>query len=334
MALAGHCGSMVAVEDLTAGHTAITAFEAVADEAVSQCVRRGSRQPHDHRRRWQYLCSIGAEDLDLARLVEAHVDAATITAELDGPPVRPGQYWGVWAAQSPGSYVEGTQDKSGAWQLSGAKQWCSGATVCTHALITAGCPDGLRLFAIECGDRVAPAEPSWQGVGMAGSDTRHVALQAVPAVPVGEPGAYLERPGFWFGAVSVAACWLGGAIGIAAPLYRAGTRGRLDEHGQAHLGAVDASLAGSRWAFSSAADKPWDDATAGRVTALRVRAIVEETTRVVIDRVGRALGPGPLATDTEHSRRIADLTTYVRQSHAERDLAALAGLLGESDGDW
>lgn len=335
MAPTGHSGGMVAVEEPATGHTAISAFEAVADEAVAHCLRDGSRSPDDHRRRWQYLCSVGAENLDLARLVEAHVDAATINAELGGPPVRPGQYWGVWAADSPGSYVEGAPGKRGAWQLSGTKHWCSGATVCTHALITAHCPDGLRLFAVECGEGVAPGEPSWHGVGMASSDTRQVSLHTVPAVPVGDPGAYLERPGFWYGAVSVAACWLGGAVGIAAPLYRAGARGRLDEHGRAHLGAVDASLAGSRWAFSSAADEPWDDdAIAKHVTALRVRAIVEETARVVVDRVGRALGPGPLATDAEHSRRIADLTTYVRQSHAERDLAALAELLGESDGAW
>ncbi len=323
---------MVAVEESATGYTAIPAFEAVADEAVAQCLRHGSRQRDDHQRRWDYLRAIGADDLNLARLVEAHVDAATINAELGGPPVRPGQYWGVWAAESPDSRVEGLVDERGTWRLSGTKQWCSGATVCTHVLITARCPDGLRLFAVDCGDRVVPGEPTWHGVGMAGSDTRQVTLHAVPAVPVGGPGAYLDRPGFWYGAVSVAACWLGGAVGIAGPLYRAGARGRLDEHGRAHLGAVDASLAGSRWAFSSAAGELWDDAHAGHVTALRVRAIVEDTTRVVIDRVGRALGPGPLATDGEHSRRIADLMTYVRQSHAERDLAALAELFDESDG--
>lgn len=333
MALAGHGSGMVAVEEADTGNTAVSAFEAVADEAVSECSRRGSRQPDDHRRRWRYLCSVGADNLDLARLVEAHVDAATITAELGGPSVRLGQYWGVWAADSPGSRVEGVRDERGAWRLSGTKQWCSGATVCTHALITAHCPDGLRLFVVECGEGVVPGGPTWQGVGMAGSDTRSVALHAVAATPVGGPGAYLDRPGFWYGAVSVAACWLGGAVGIAAPLYRAGAGGGLGEHARAHLGAVDASLAASRWALSAAADERWDDVTAGHVMALRVRAIVEETTRVVIDRVGRALGPGPLATDAEHSRRIADLTAYVRQSHAERDLAALAELLGESDGD-
>jgi hypothetical protein len=35
------------------------------------------------------------------------------------------------------------------------------------------------------------------------------------------------------------------------------------------------------------------------------------------------LGPGPLCSDDVHARRVADLTIYLRQSHAERDLADL-----------
>lgn len=327
---------MTVIDDPDTDHAATVTFRALADEAVAQCLHHGRGEPADHLRRWRYLCSIGARNLDLVRLIEAHVDAAMINEELGGPPVRAGQYWGVWAADSPASFVEGEQEEAGVWRLSGTKQWCSGATVDTHALITGHCPDGLRLFAVDCGAAgVDPGPPTWQGVGMAGSDTRNVALRRVPAIPVGRPGAYLDRPGFWYGATSVAACWLGGAVGIAARLYRSNAGDRLDEHGRAHLGAVDASLAAARWVFSAVAEQSWDDdVAAAQRSALRVRAIVEETTRVVIDRVGRALGPGPLAAAAEHSRRVADLLTYVRQSHAERDLAALAGLLSESDGGW
>jgi hypothetical protein len=46
----------------------------------------------------------------------------------------------------------------------------------------------------------------------------------------------------------------------------------------------------------------------------------------VIARTGRALGPKTLALEGEHAQRIADLTLYVRQSHAEHDLAALGRL--------
>ena len=39
-----------------------------------------------------------------------------------------------------------------------------------------------------------------------------------------------------------------------------------------------------------------------------------------MDRVGRALGPAPLAHDAEHAALVADLTVYIRQHHGESDL--------------
>nr|MDQ2706198.1 acyl-CoA dehydrogenase [Actinomycetota bacterium] len=41
--------------------------------------------------------------------------------------------------------------------------------------------------------------------------------------------------------------------------------------------------------------------------------------------------PAPLATDAAHSRRVTDLGVYLRQSHAERDLAALADLAAAAE---
>ena len=57
--------------------------------------------------------------------------------------------------------------------------------------------------------------------------------------------------------------------------------------------------------------------------ARRVRAVVERAADEAITRTGRALGPGPLCQDAGHAQRVADLTVYIRQSHAERDLAEL-----------
>ena len=56
---------------------------------------------------------------------------------------------------------------------------------------------------------------------------------------------------------------------------------------------------------------------------MRVRAIVESAAALTLDRVGRALGATPLATDAAHTVAVSDLLVYLRQSHAERDLAAL-----------
>jgi hypothetical protein len=47
------------------------------------------------------------------------------------------------------------------------------------------------------------------------------------------------------------------------------------------------------------------------------------------------LGPGPLAFDEPHARRVADLTLYVRQHHADRDLAGLgSGLVESAEAPW
>jgi hypothetical protein len=184
---------------------------------------------------------------------------------------------------------------------------------------------------------------------MRGSAAATVDLHAVPAVAVGGPETYLDRAGFWHGAIAVAAAWFGGAVGVAAPLRHAGRVGRLDDHGLAHLGAVDADLAAARALLREAAaavDAPddrahadataadviaADDIMAARRRAVRVRAVVEAAVESAVRRTGRALGPGPQARDAAHAQRVADLEIYVRQSHAERDLATLGELAGDQD---
>jgi len=288
---------------------------------------------------WSVLALAGAVDLDTARLAEAHLDAATVLYELGCPPPAEGSRWGVWAAEGPGG-VSLTADRGadGRWVLSGRKPWCSGALgPCTHALVTAHAGEERRLFAVEVaapGVQVRAGE--WQGVGMRRSAAATVEMDAVGALAVGGPDDYLERAGFWHGAIGVAAAWCGGASGVAAPLYRAARDERLDPHGLAHLGAVDAALAAARTLLERAAadvdPEPDEPIPVARRRALQARAVVETAVETAILRTGRALGPAPLATDGGHAQRVADLEVYVRQSHAERDLAVLGGLATGIDG--
>ena len=283
------------------------------------------------------LARAAAEDLDVARLAEAHLDAVTIHAELGGPVVPAGSCWGVWAAEPPGAEVRAERDGEGRWRLTGRKPFCSGASgPCTHALITARADDGRRILAVDlAAPGITVTSGQWQACGMRGSAAATVDLDGVPAAELGGPGAYLERPGFWHGAIAVAAAWFGGAVGVAAPLRRAGRDGRLDAHGLAHLGAVDAALAAARCLLREAADAldggDAEPAPVARRRALRVRAVVEAAVESALRRTGRALGPGPLAGDGDHARRVADLEVYVRQSHAERDLATLGELAGDTE---
>jgi alkylation response protein AidB-like acyl-CoA dehydrogenase len=287
-------------------------------------------------RRWAALADLAEEDLSLARLGEGHADAVAILAELGGPPPQAGSRWGVWAANPPGPNVTATR-QDGGWLLRGTKQYCSGARVCTHALVTARAGDEERLFAVEA-DGLDLHAGSWPATGMAGSDTLDVGFPAVPAEPVGPPGGYTGRPGFSHGGAGVAACWYGGARGVARTLARAAAKRDVGPHALAHLGAVDIALRTTRAALASAADEidadPGDLRGEGALRALRVRALAEATASDVLARTGRALGAGPLSHDEAHSRAVADLTVYLRQHHAERDLARLGELVAEHGAAW
>ncbi|WP_422742217.1 acyl-CoA dehydrogenase family protein [Mycobacterium sp. WMMD1722] len=280
--------------------------------------------------RWHALADLAESDLVAGRLAEAHTDAIAILTELGGPAVGVGELWGVWAAEAPpGGLV--ARPVGDAVVLAGAKDWCSGAGICSHALVTARLQhrDERGLFAVDlAAGGVTRCPSTWRNPGMAASDTRSVEFDDTPAVPVGEPGDYLDRPGFWHGAIGVAACWWGGARAVAAPLYAGGSR--ADPHTLAHLGAVDAALTAAAatlaWAAREVDSDPRNRSGAAEMIARRTRAVVETAVDEALRRTGRALGPGPLAHDARHAALVADLEMYVRQSHAERDLEALGRL--------
>lgn len=274
--------------------------------------------------RWSALADLAGQDLVLARLVEAHADAVAILAELGGAAVGPDDRYGVWAAEPPSAVV--TVDGCGPdVVLSGTKAWCSGATLLTHALVTAQRGDQRLLCRVRLDqDQVAVDPDTWAAAGMRRADTRTVHLTSARAEVVGPPGSYLSRPGFWIGGIGVAACWYGGAAALAEPLRHRVSRHPDDPHAAAHLGGVDVALGAARDVLRAAAaevDAHPDDGQAR--LARRVRSTVADTATLVATRVGRALGPAPYATDPNHAQRVADLEVYVRQDHAERDLAAL-----------
>ncbi|AEV71665.1 acyl-CoA dehydrogenase [Mycolicibacterium rhodesiae NBB3] len=284
-------------------------------------------------RRWRCLAALARVDIVAGRLAEAHTDAIAILAELDSSEVKPGRLWGVWAAESRDAVLNAHSDED-ATTLDGTKVWCSGAGLCTHALVTARLESGDRgLFAVDLRQAgVQPLPSGWRNSGMAESDTRSVQFSNAPATPVGPPGEYLARAGFWHGAIGVAACWLGGARAVAEPLYARAAEDRVDPHALAHLGAVDAALAAGEamlsWAASAVDDDPLNRKGMAELIARRTRAVVETAVEETIVRTGRALGPAPLSHDAQHAKRVADLTMYVRQSHAERDLERLGVLAG------
>jgi alkylation response protein AidB-like acyl-CoA dehydrogenase len=289
-------------------------------------------------RRFELLASCCATDLVLGRLIEAHADALAILSELGedvGPPPASGAKprWGVWTAGPPQA-VTASRDGDG-WRISGTKNWCSGAGLVTHALVDATSGDGQRLFVVDLSQpAVTLARREWTGPGMMRADTRRVEFLHVTAIAIGEPGEYLSRPGFWAGAVGVAACWHGGTVAVAKAL-RNTVEGKSDAHALVHLGAVYALLLQNRSSLRDAG-RAIDLEPTGNFAALAraVRHSIERNAVAVLDRVGRALGPRPLAYDKHHAEAVHDLEVYIRQDHAERDLECLGRDLVDGQAPW
>lgn len=282
---------------------------------------------------WEALATLAADDLAVARAIEPHWDAASIL-EQAGRPLGDGA-WGVFAAEG-GNDPLVAAPNGRAWVLSGTKPWCSLADRLDAALVTAATADGSRrLFAVDLRQTgVRPEEGSWVARGLAEIPSGAVRFDAVSAEPIGEPGWYLSRPGFAWGGIGVAACWFGGAVGIARTIHSAAVA-KPNPYLLMHLGAVDQLIHDSRRALAEAAAIIDSGADAvPHVLALRVRATVARACEEVIWRAGHALGPAPLALDPAHAKRVADLQLYVRQHHAERDLASLGENVAEGVAPW
>lgn len=313
-------------------------------DQLSALVAQGADQlplpGHGHTlERWRALAEVGAHSLSLAKLYEGHTDALAILAELQADLPIGGLRWAVWCAEPPGARVQATPVSRGAApqagtavQLSGHKPWCSGARGVDRALVSGWLEDGSRCLVAVTMDQpgIRLDDGGWQAVGMAASASADVHFDGATGVLVGEPGQYLSRPGFHHGGAGVAACWHGAAARIATHLQAAVAQGD-DPHRQAHLGAVDVTLASSAALLRQAAARI--DAAPSDACLLavgRARLAVEAAAEDVLRRVPRAIGPGPLCKNRELALLVADLPVFIRQSHAERDQAALGRQLAET----
>lgn len=275
--------------------------------------------------RWQALAQVAGCDLGLAKLYEGHTDALAILAECGAAQHAHDGIWGMWAAEPPDARAHIVARHGKQVYLQGRKAWCSGALQIDRALLTAWENDQPQLVAVELShpsQRIQAEQ--WQAVGMASTASVTVEFNDSPGQAIGAPGQYLSRPGFWQGGAGIAACWYGAAEALAGYLREHCKKPRPDPHADAHLGAVDAALYGARAALRECAawidQHPRDDAS---FEVRRTRAQIEQAVEQVIQHVGRALGASPFCRSSHFARLSADLPVYLRQSHAERDLAEL-----------
>ncbi|WP_188509567.1 acyl-CoA dehydrogenase family protein [Conyzicola nivalis] len=307
------------------------------DEALDAAPRLGARAHSSGAGSttdlWEAFATLAAHDLGAARAIEPHLDALAILEQADGvgtadDTAAAPRTWGVFAAEGGDDPLVATRGDDG-WRLSGTKPWCSLADRLDQALVSAHVDGGARrLFAVDLGSPgVNVLEDAWHARGLTEIPSGPVRFDAVAGIPVGDAGWYLSRPGFAWGGIGVAACWFGGAVGIARTVFAAA---RDDKpFAVMHLGAIDELLEGARRALAEAAElvDGHEETVDPGLLAARVRSTVARACDEIVERAGRALGPAPLALDAEHAKRVADLQLYVRQHHAERDQHALGSAL-------
>lgn len=328
----------------TSAPTALAGYEEVATEspgrvgplldALSRVQPEAVPLPGGGRtaERFGALSRIAAIDLTAARVLEPHLDALAILAEAGLPHPAAGTTWGVFAAEAPGTALEAVRDADG-WTLDGVKPWCSLGGRLTHGLVTASVGEQRGMFVVDLRQDAVTAEPAaWVARGLAEVESGPLRFRGAAAEPVGEAGWYLERPGFRWGGIGVAACWWGGCL----PLFRAVTQ-RAAAPGNpllaARVGELYRALESARLQLEHAAGLI-DDGVAGddaAALAHTVRGAVADAVVLTLAAVRDLLGPAALAFDEGHARRAADLELYVSQYHRGRDDESLAKRLAGLD---
>lgn len=294
---------------------------------------------------WELLASVAAVDVAAARVFEPHLDAAAILKQAPAVADAGEGSWGVFAAEGPGLRLRAAANGTG-YVLNGSKPWCSLAGQLDHAVITAHTDDGGRAaFAVDLHHAgVRAEEPEWIARGLREIPSGTVHFDHVPAAAVGGSGWYHSRPGFAWGGMGVAACWLGGAVGVARD-FRDGMRkgaetGREpDQLALAALGETDRILVSALQYLARTAERVDAAGTAAGSSsdwseAQRVRGTVASAVDRVLQLVTANRGPGPLAFDAAYAKRVADLALYVRQHHGHRDDAQLGSLTLKGDCPW
>jgi alkylation response protein AidB-like acyl-CoA dehydrogenase len=301
-------------------------FEHVVRTEVAQLPLPGQG---DTWTRFDALSRWAAQDLSLGRLVEGHADALAVLAEAGREPAHPGATYGVWAARSASGGTTARLDSDG-WHLAGQKPFCSGSGLLERALVTADTADGYRLFDIDVARQVVSTHPdSWQAVGMADSQSETLRFGG-PPVPtdcvVGEAGFYLSRPGFWFGAIGVAACWYGGAAGLVEHL-RCTLDPQSPDHVLVDFGHAVAHAEAMRRVVEDASREidadPNDLEGRARARAHVVRHAVHHGALRILEHVAAAGGARPLCHDRGQAQRAADLYVYLAQHHGATDAQEL-----------
>ena len=281
------------------------------------------------------FCLLGRGNLALGRLVEAHVnalrlvfrygDAALCQAAVDD--AQAGELCGLWVTDPPGN----TLQAGPGGQISGSKQFCSGAGHVTRAVVTVIAAGQTRLAYAPL-DQGVTVRPLPGGLaGMRAAVTGQVAFDGARAAVFGAPDDYLREPDFSCGAWRTSAATLGGLQALTDQFGRQLlARGREgDPHQQARFGqALIATETARLWMAQAAQRAETAGAACGDAIAYvgLARLAVENACLEVIPLVQRSLGVAALLRANPVERLCRDLATYLRQPAADMVLTEAAAL--------
>ena len=294
--------------------------------------------------RFRALRGEAAKDASVGRLFEAHTDAVTILFEASMPP-PPMTALAVWASgPAKSSFVE---KDGGRFALNGRRAFCGGASIVDAALVLTDSPEGERLILVDLRQPGVNVDPGvWKAEAFrdAGISTVHFTnVEVGQDAFVGPPGWYGSRPGFWYGAVGVAAMWAGISDSLLARLPS--LRRYKDGISDAATGSIEASM----WAVSALLDQAgrqidalpdtertgrfgpsrdgWCHETHGFQGAKSIALACRHTIRLLLEAAISAfdeeVGPAAVAFDADLARARAELTMSLGQTHRARDLVAL-----------
>jgi alkylation response protein AidB-like acyl-CoA dehydrogenase len=289
------------------------------------------------------ILSCAAEaDITAARVLEPHLDALTILAEAGEKQTGAGHTWGVFAAEARDAVLIARQTGS-SWVLDGIKPWCSLGGRLTDALVTARLESGeRRLFRVDLTQPSVVAEATtWVSRGLADVESGPLRFDGAAAVPVGEAGWYLTRPGFRWGAIGVAAAWWGGCVPLFQALLARAKNDSASPLLVARVGRLFRLLDGAGLLLERAALSIDDWSSAGcvdndeaAVLSHSVRGAAADAAVETLSAAHDLLGPAAFGFDESLARRAVDLEMYIAQYHRGPDDASLVSHLSRSGRWW
>jgi alkylation response protein AidB-like acyl-CoA dehydrogenase len=280
---------------------------------------------------------LGAIDLSLGRIYEAHINAVLLVHRygsrdqiaLLSEDLKVGHLFGLWVTGSSRSPISLRGDRRGV-RASGMLRYCTAAGFATRALVlTDDGEGGAKLLLIDATRVVVDEEPI-ELHGMRLTHTRQVRLDmpVTEAAFVGEPGDYLREPTFSGGAWRTSAVTVGGLEALVRETARqllARDRHR-DPHQLARLGdMLIARQTAGMWVRAAAERAEAAETTEGVVAFVNLaRLAVEKACLDVIPLVQRSLGLACMLRSNPVEVRLSDLATYLRQPAGDEALVEAA----------